>query len=118
LTRVHADAPDSWLRAATAADVIPRLRREAPDMLWMAETVLERHGKALRRWGPSQYTVALRIAATQSFILGRRRQGARYALRALRRDPLAPVAWITLLLGLLGPGATARGAVAHRRFSA
>ncbi|MDX6602100.1 MAG: hypothetical protein QOF13_1302 [Solirubrobacterales bacterium] len=118
LTKVHADAPDSWLRAAAATDVIPRLRREAPDMLWMAETVLERHGEALLRYGPGQYVIVLRIGATQAFILGKRRLGLRYSLRALRRKPLAPAAWITLLLGLLGPGATARGAVAYRRLTA
>ena len=118
LTAVHADAPDSWLRSAKATDVIPRLQREAPDMLWMAETTLERHGKALQRWGPNQYTTVLRIAATQSFILGKRRQGARHSLGALRRKPLTPAAWLTLLLGLIGPGATARGAVAYRHFNA
>ncbi len=117
LTAVHADADNSWLRAVKSADLIPRLQREAPDMLWMAETALERHGKALRRYGPGQYVIVLRIAATQAFLLGRRRDGARYSLRALRRKPLAPAAWITLLLGLIGPGATARGAVAYRRFA-
>ena len=117
LTAVHADADNSWLRAVKAADVIPRLRREAPDMLWMAETTLERHGDALQRYGPGQYVTVLRIAATQAFLLGRRREGARYSLTALRRKPLAPAAWITLFLGLLGPGATARGAVAYRRFT-
>lgn len=116
-TKVHADAPDSWLRAAAATDVIPRLQREAPDMLWMAETVLERHGYALQRWGPRQHVTVLRIGATQAFILGKRRLGLRYSLRALRRRPLASAAWATLLLGLLGPGATARGAVAYRRFT-
>lgn len=115
LTRVHSDAPDSWLRAAGSADVIPRLRREAPDMLWMAETVLERHGAALRRYGPGQHVTVLRIAATQAFLLGERRKGARYSLQALRRRPLAPAAWITLALGLLGPWTVARGALAHRR---
>jgi glycosyltransferase involved in cell wall biosynthesis len=118
LTAVHADAPNSWLRAAKSADVVPRLRREAPDMLWMAETALERHGEMLQRYGPGQYVTILRIASTQAFLLGKRRPGARYALRALRLEPLAPAAWITLLLGLLGPGATARGAVAYRRFPA
>ncbi len=117
-TKVHADAPDSWLRAAGAADVVPRLQREAADMLWMAETTLERHGEALQRWGPRQYVTVLRIGATQAFILGKRRLGARYSLRALRRKPFSPAAWITLLLGLLGPGATARGAVAYRRLAA
>jgi glycosyltransferase involved in cell wall biosynthesis len=117
LTAVHADADNSWLRAVKSADVIPRLRREAPDMLWMAETLLERHGEALRRYGPGQYVVVLRIAATQAFLLGQRRNGLRYSLQALRRKPLAPAAWVTLLLGLLGPEATARGAVAYRRFA-
>jgi glycosyltransferase involved in cell wall biosynthesis len=117
-TKVHADAPDSWLRAAGATDVVPRLQREAADMLWMAETTLQRHGEALRRWGPRQYVTVLRIGATQAFILGKRRLGARYSLRALRRKPFAPAAWVTLLLGLLGPSATARGAVAYRRLGA
>lgn len=116
-TKVHADAPDSWLRAADAADVVPRLQHEAPDMLWMAETTLERHGDALQRWGPRQYVTVLRIAATQAFILGKRRLGARYALKVLRRKPFTPAAWITFALGLLGPWAVAHGAVAHRRFS-
>ena len=117
-TKVHADAPDSWLRAAGAADVVPRLQREAADMLWMAETTLQRHGEALQRWGPRQYVTVLRIGATQAFILGKRRLGARYSFRALRRRPFAPAAWVTLLLGLLGPSATARGAVAYRRIAA
>jgi glycosyltransferase involved in cell wall biosynthesis len=117
LTVVHADAANSWLRAVKSADVIPRLQREAPDMLWMSETVLERHGDALQRYGPGQYITVLRIAATQAFLLGQRRNGLRYSLQALRRKPLAPAAWITLLLGLLGPSATARGAVAYRRIA-
>jgi glycosyltransferase involved in cell wall biosynthesis len=117
LTAVHADADNSWLRAVKSADVIPRLRREAPDMLWMAETVLERHGEALRRCGPGQYVIVLRIAATQAFLLRQRRNGLRYSLRALRHKPLAPAAWVTLLLGLLGPSATARGAVTYRRLA-
>lgn len=117
LTKVHSDAPNSWLRASASPDVIPRLRREAPDMLWMAETTLERHGEALRRFGPRQYVTVLRIASTQAFLFGQRRKGAGYGLRALRRKPIDPAAWITLVLGLLGPWAVARGAVAYRRFS-
>jgi glycosyltransferase involved in cell wall biosynthesis len=115
LTRIHADAPDSWLRAVDSADLIPRLRAEAPDMLWMAETTLQRHGAALERYGPGQFVTVLRIASTQAFLLGKRRQGAAYALKALRRRPLDPTGWATLLLGLLGPRAVARGAVAYRR---
>jgi hypothetical protein len=115
LTKVHADAPNSWLRASSNAGLIPRLKTEAPDMLWMAETALERHGAALARWGPRQLVVVLRIASTQAFILGQRREGVAYGLKALRRRPVDPINWATLLLGVLGPWATARGAVAYRR---
>lgn len=114
LTAIHTDASNSWLRAADSAALIPRLRAEAPDMLWMAETTLERHGAALARYGPGQLVTVLRIASTQAFLLGRRRKGAAYGLRALRRRPIDPTAWVTLFLGLLGPWAVARGAVAYR----
>jgi glycosyltransferase involved in cell wall biosynthesis len=117
LTKVHADAPNSWLRATQGHHVLPRLRQEAPDMLWMAETVLDRHGAALRRFGPRQYVAVLMVAAVQAFLLGERGKGARYAFRALRRRPLAPAAWMTVVLGLLGPWAVGRGAVAYRRLT-
>lgn len=87
-------------------------------MLWMAETSLERHGEALRRWGPRQYANLQRVAALQSFLLGRRREGAHHALRALRCRPQAGLSWITLALGLLGPSAAARGILALRRLQA
>jgi glycosyltransferase involved in cell wall biosynthesis len=118
LGKEHSDAPNSWLRSVKASELLPRLRTEAPDMLWMAETVLQRHGEALRRWGPKQYADLLRIAAMQSFLLGRRRDGIRYGLRALRERPLAPIAWVTLLLGVLGPGAVGRGTLVLRRLQA
>ncbi|HET9197563.1 MAG TPA: glycosyltransferase family 2 protein [Solirubrobacterales bacterium] len=114
----HSDAPNSWMRSTSAAELLPRLRQEAPDMLWMAETSLARHGEALRRWGPRQYANLERVAALQSFLLGRRRQGARYALRAVRARPQAAMSWITLFLGLLGPGAAARGILALRKLQA
>ena len=87
-------------------------------MLWMAETTLERHGEALRRWGPRQYADLQRVAAVQSFLLGRRREGNRHALRALRTRPWAPLAWVTLLLGPLGPSAVGRGTLVLRRLQA
>jgi hypothetical protein len=114
----HSDAPNSWLRNTKASELLPRLRSEAPDMLWMAETALARHGEALRKYGPRQYAVLQRVAATQAFLLGHRRDGARHALRALRSRPLAPLSWIALLLGLLGPGAVARGTLVLRRLQA
>jgi Glycosyl transferase family 2 len=114
----HSDAPNSWMRSTSAAELMPRLRQEAPDMLWMAETSLEHHGEALRRWGPRQYANLQRVAALQSFLLGRRRDGLRHASRSLRRRPLSPLAWITLFLGLAGPRATCRGILVLRRLQA
>lgn len=118
LGKEHSDAPNSWLRSVKAAELLPRLRAEAPDMLWMAETALARHGEALRRWGPRQYAALQRVAAVQAFLLGRRREGARHALRALRRRPQGLLSWVTLLLGLAGPGAVGRGTLALRRLQA
>jgi glycosyl transferase family 2 len=114
----HSDAPNSWLRSTSAAELLPRLRREAPDTLWMAETTLSRHGEALQRWGPGQYATMQRIAAVQAFLLGKRRLGARHALAAVRHRPFAPLAWVTLALGLLGPTAVSRGTLALRRLQA
>jgi glycosyltransferase involved in cell wall biosynthesis len=118
LGKEHTDAPNSWLRTVSADELVPRLLREAPDMLWMAETTLARHGEALRRYGPRQYATMLRIASMQAFLLGQRSKGARYALAVLRRRPLEPLAWITLALGLIGPRAVAQGTVAFRRLTA
>jgi Glycosyl transferase family 2 len=118
LGKEHSDAPNSWMRSTSAAELLPRLRTEAPDMLWMAETSLDRHGEALRRWGPRQYANLQRVAALQSFLLGRRREGIRHALRALRGRPLGPMAWVTLTLGVLGPGAVGRGTLVLRRLQA
>jgi hypothetical protein len=118
LGREHTDAPNSWLRSVAASELVPRLFSEAPDMLWMAETTLERHGEGLRRNGPRQYVTMLRVASVQAFLLGQRRKGAGYAFEALRRRPLEPIAWVTLLLGLIGPRAVARGTLALRRYSA
>lgn len=114
----HTDAPNSWLRSVSVHELVPRLFSEAPDMLWMAETTLERHGEALREAGPRQYVTMLRVASVQAFLLGKRRKGARYALAALRERPLEPMAWVTLGLGLLGPRAVARGTLVFRRLAA
>ena len=116
LGKEHADAANSWLRSTDPDELIPRLFSEAPDMLWMAETTLAAHGAALRDHAPSHFRRILRVAATQSFLLGRRRQGSRYALRALRQKPLDPLVLGTLFLGALGRTAMARGILAFRRF--
>lgn len=114
----HTDAPNSWLRSAAVSELMPRLFSDAPDMLWMAETTLCRHGEALRHYGPRQYTTILRVASVQAFLLGKRRSGGRYAVAALKRRPLEPQAWVTLVLGLIGSRAVARGTVALRQLIA
>jgi glycosyltransferase involved in cell wall biosynthesis len=118
LGKEHTDATNSWLRAARAQELVPRLLEEAPDMLWMAETTLEHHGDALRRLGPHQYVRILRVASMQAFLLGERQKGVRYGLRTLRSAPINPLMWVTLLLGLLGPRAVTRGIVMFRRLQA
>jgi Glycosyl transferase family 2 len=114
----HTDAANSWLRTAAAEELVPRLFSDAPDMLWMAETALHRHGPALQEYGPGQYTTLLRVASVQAFYLGKRRTGMRYAVAALRRRPLEPQAWVTLALGLIGPRVVAHGTLALRRLIA
>jgi hypothetical protein len=111
----HSDAANSWLRSTDPGELIPRLRAEAPDMLWMAETTLHEHGTALRAFGPSHYLRLLRVASTHAFLLGRRRLGFRYGFRALRRKPLDPLVIGTLVLGGFGPWAVARGVLGARR---
>ncbi|HEX6455158.1 MAG TPA: glycosyltransferase family A protein [Solirubrobacterales bacterium] len=114
----HTDAPNSWLRSAVGSELVPRLFSDAPDMLWMAETALDRHGAALRHHGPGQYTTLLRVASVQAFLLGKRGAGVRYAVAALRRRPLELQAWVTLALGLIGPSAVASGTLTLRRLIA
>lgn len=114
----HTDASNSWLRSAAVDELVPRLFGDAPDMLWMAETTLQRHGAALRRSGPRQYTTILRVASVQAFLLGKRRAGVRYAVAVLRRSPLELQAWVTLALGLVGSSAVAYGTVALRQLIA
>jgi glycosyltransferase involved in cell wall biosynthesis len=114
----HTDAPNSWLRSVSTSIVVPRLLQEAPDMLWMAQTTLDRHGAALRRLAPHWYVAMLRLAATQAFLLGERADGFRYARRALRSRPWDSLTWATAVLGTIGPGAVARGTMVFRQIKA
>lgn len=42
------DAGNSYLRSVRPSLVIPQVLGDAADLLWMAETVLERHGRRCR----------------------------------------------------------------------
>ena len=117
LGREHIDAPNSYSRPPPASMLRPRLLREAPDLLWMAEATLDRHGAALARHGPRQYREMLRIASLQAFTLGDRSKGKRYALESLRVRKLDPMVWATLALGMLGRLAVVRGTIANRRLA-
>jgi glycosyltransferase involved in cell wall biosynthesis len=117
LGKGHTDAPNSAVRSVSASELIPRLYREAPDLLWMAETALDEHGGAVARNAPRVYRGLLRIASVQAFLLRDRKKGAEYAFAALRLRKLDPMAWATLVLGLLGPRAVAYGTLAQRWLS-
>lgn len=107
LAHQYFDAGNSYLRSVTPAVVIPQLLGDAPDLLWMAENVLERHGDALRAYGPRQYGAMLKLATSRAFLAGERMKGWRYGRRTLRREPVDPVMWFTIVTGLLGPRALA-----------
>jgi len=117
LGRGHTDAPNSWVRSVTPSQVVPQLRRAAPDTLWMAETTLAEHGAALARHAPSVYRAFLRTASVQAFLVGDRRKGVHHARAALRERKLDPMVWVTLALGLLGRWAIVVGTLAHRWLS-
>jgi hypothetical protein len=114
LSKEYSDAPNSHLRGA-GWGLIPRLQRDAPDRLWMAQTALAEHGEALARHAPSQRRRLLRIAAKEAFLIGDRWRGVRYSAACLREDKHDALAWATLGLGLLGPSSAAYGTLAYRR---
>jgi hypothetical protein len=115
LSLQHSDAANSWLRAADPAALIPRLKQEAPDMLWMSETTLMRHGAALARFAPSVRLVLWRTAAVQAFILGQRRRGLSHAVAALRAAPRDVSLWATIVAGIAGPWVMLQAIVLDRR---
>lgn len=111
----HFDAPYSHSREARASRLIPRLLREAPDELWMAQTMLSEHGDELSEHAPHVYLSLLESAATRAFLTGDRRVGLRYGLAAIRGGSSGLKPWATLGLGVLGPRALAYAKLAQRR---
>jgi Glycosyl transferase family 2 len=124
LWRVHSDAVNSDQRDASAARVVPRLLREAPDMQWMFETMIADHGVALALHAPTLWRGAHEGAAVQAFLSGHRATGVGHAATALRGDWANRRMWAALALGLIGPRALAyaktirRGSRARRRLAA
>jgi glycosyltransferase involved in cell wall biosynthesis len=118
LAMEHTDAANSYSRSVERGELIPRLLRDAPDMLWMAETTLHEHGAALQKLGPLQYGVLLRLAAVQAFLARARRRGLHYGFEYFRRQKSDVAFWATLIVGLVGPKALAYGILVHRRLRA
>ena len=115
LGKQHVDAPNSHSRDANPSRLIPRLLLEAPDELWMAETMLAEHGAALARYAPRTRRTLIERAATQAFLTGDRRRGARYTWSAVRAGSRHAKLWVTLALGVVGPRALAYAKLAGRR---
>jgi hypothetical protein len=118
LGRQYLDAPNSHMREVRAAAIIPRLLSEAPDAQWMAETMLDEHGAALARYAPRYRQWLLSSAAGEAFLAGDRAAGVRHTRALWRARSRAPMVWVTLTLGLLGPRALAYGKLARRRLEA
>jgi hypothetical protein len=114
----HTDAPNSHLRDVSPARLLPRLLGEAPDTLWMLETLLAEHREGLARWAP-HYRLALEeSAALNGFLAGDRRAGVRHTVTALRLGAAVPKLSGTLTLGVLGPRPLAYAKLAGRRWRA
>jgi glycosyltransferase involved in cell wall biosynthesis len=115
LGRQYLDAPNSHTRDASAERLIARLREEAPDALWMSETMLAEHGAELARYAPHYRQWLVEGAALQAFLAGDRRAGIRHTRTALRGGAVRPKVWATLALGLMGPRALAYAKLGGRR---
>lgn len=115
LGKQHADAPNSHSRDADPARLIPRLLLEAPDDLWMAETMLAEHGTELARHAPRTRRSLIERAATQAFLAGDRRRGVQHTWSAARAGSRHSKLWVTLVLGFLSPRALAYAKLSGRR---
>ena len=109
LTRQHADAANSHTRERNATALIGRLRREAVDQAWMAETMLAEHGAELAEHAPHYRVWLLQSASLEALLAGDRRAGLRHGIEAVRAGAPGSKVAGTLALGLLGPRALARG---------
>ncbi len=111
----HGDAVNSATRDASGR-WLARLLDEAPDVRWMAVTMLSEHGVELARHAPHYRTWLLNSAALESFLAGDRRAGVRYTWSAARAGAGGPKLAATLTLGLIGPRTLAHWKVAGRRW--
>jgi glycosyltransferase involved in cell wall biosynthesis len=118
LTLQYDDAANSHTREVRAGRLVSRLRVEAVDQAWMAETMLARHGSELALHAPHYRRWLLQSASLECFLAGRRGAGLRHAREAASAGASLPWLAATVAPGLLGPGALARAKVAGRRLRA
>lgn len=111
----HTDAANSATREVEAKRLMPRLIEEAPDLLWMAETMLCDHGSELERYAPSYRRWLIESAAAEALLSGDRRAAVRHCFEARRAGSTRRKVWPVLALGLIGPGALARAKVYGRQ---
>jgi glycosyltransferase involved in cell wall biosynthesis len=118
LGREHTDAPNSHSRDASASRLISRVLGDAPDGLWMTETLLAEHGAELARYAPRGRRWVEERAALYAFLAGDRRAGIRHTRAAIRTGPVGWKLWATLVIGMLGPRALAYAKLAGRQWRA
>jgi glycosyltransferase involved in cell wall biosynthesis len=110
----YTDAVNSYSRDANLSTFVPGLIREAPDMQWMYETLLARHGDEIAVHAPTWRRRLYEGAAGQAFLAGHRGAGVRHSLNALRGDWGNGGVWGTLVPGLIGPRVLAYAKTARR----
>ncbi|MFZ0041763.1 MAG: glycosyltransferase [Solirubrobacteraceae bacterium] len=114
----HTDAPNSHLRDLRASRLVPRLLAEAPDVLWMNQTLLAEHREGLARYAPTYRLALEESAALEGFLAGDRRAGIRNSVTALRHGGPPARILATAATGILGPRSLAYAKVAGRRWRA
>jgi glycosyltransferase involved in cell wall biosynthesis len=98
---IHRDALNR-VSNLSRADLIERLRRDAPDNALATGTIIARHGEALMRLAPNRYKMLVRNRFLFDFLAARRWDGFLHAVNYLRRYPNSVSGWGILALGMLG----------------
>ncbi len=96
---VHTDADNrsSWKRRMRTHAI-----EAAPELGQELDSLLSRHGDALRRFAPLTSQKFERLRASYHFLAGARGPAVRRCLRCLAATPLSYEAWGLLLCGLAG----------------
>jgi Glycosyl transferase family 2 len=110
----HSDAPNSHTRDTSTA-LLRRLLSEAPDFLWMAETILAEHADGLARDAPHYRVSLMQCAARDAFLAGRRLRGIRHSWDAARAGGASRKLSAIFIFGMLGPRALAHATMWRRR---